>query len=188
MFISYRWLARHIDLDGIEPEQLAEDLTLSTAEVEGLEAFAPHLADIVVGHVQSREAHPDSDHLSLCRVDIGAGEPLQIICGAPNVDAGQKVAVARVGTRLPGADKKLKKTKIRGLESRGMICSLRELGLGDEHDGIWVLPAEAEVGRALEHLLEVVLGHPERNRPEVLREELRRWWRNRDRPPIIGGS
>ncbi|MFT4543221.1 MAG: phenylalanyl-tRNA synthetase beta chain [Planctomycetota bacterium] len=153
MFISYRWLQRHIDLDGITPEELANDLTLSTAEVEGIEPFAPHLADIVVGHVETRVPHPDSDHLSLCTVDIGADENLQIVCGAPNVDAGQKVAIAKVGTRLPGVDKKLKKTKIRGIESRGMICSVRELALGDEHDGIWVLPREAEVGKSVDEAL-----------------------------------
>ena len=153
MLISYRWLQRHIDLDGISPEQLANDLTLSTAEVEGIEAFAPHLTDILVGHVTSREPHPDSDHLSLCRVDVGEADELQIVCGAPNVDRGQKVAIAKVGTLLPGADKKLKKSKIRGVESCGMICSVRELGLGEEHDGIWVLPPESEVGRPVDEAL-----------------------------------
>jgi phenylalanyl-tRNA synthetase beta chain len=146
MFVSYRWLQRHVDLDGITPEQLATDLTLSTAEVEGLEPFAPTLSDVVVGHVLEREAHPDADKLGVCRVDIGDGEPLQIVCGAPNVRPGHRVAVATVGTRLPG-DIKIKKSKIRGVPSVGMICSERELGLGDEHDGIWVLPGEPEVGK-----------------------------------------
>ena len=139
MLVSYRWLERHVDLDGISPEQLAEALTLSTAEVEGIEPFAPHLSAVKVGHVTTREQHPDADKLSLCTVDVGEGDPLQIVCGAPNVDAGQNVAVATVGTVLPG-DFKIKKSKIRGVESRGMICSVRELDLGDEHDGIWVLP------------------------------------------------
>ena len=146
MFVSYRWLERHVDLSGISAEQLADDLTLSTAEVEGLEPFVPHLADVTVGQVLERAAHPDADKLGVCRVDVGDGEPLQIVCGAPNVGPGQRVAVATVGTRLPG-DLKIKKAKIRGVESRGMICSERELGLGDEHDGIWVLPGEPEVGR-----------------------------------------
>ena len=145
MLISLRWLNRHVDLEGIDPETIARDLTLSTAEVEGVEAFAPHLAAVTVGHVVTREAHSDADKLSVCSVDIGAAEPLQIVCGAPNIAAGQKVAVATVGTLLPG-DFKIKKSKIRGVESRGMICSVRELDLGDEHDGIWVLPEDAQVG------------------------------------------
>ncbi|MEO1916536.1 MAG: phenylalanine--tRNA ligase subunit beta, partial [Myxococcales bacterium] len=145
MLISFRWLARHVNLEGIDPETLANDLTLSTAEVEGVEAFAPHLLDVVVGHVISKEQHPDADKLSLCKVDVGEDEPVQIVCGAPNVDRGQNVAVATVGTVLPG-DFKIKKSKIRGVESRGMICSERELELGDNHDGIWVLPSDCKVG------------------------------------------
>ncbi len=145
MEVSYRWLQRHVDLDGVSPEELARELTLHTAEVEDLRPFAPALGAVVVGHVESRDKHPDADKLSVCRVDVGADEPLQIVCGAPNVDAGQNVAVATVGTVLPG-DFKIKKSKIRGVESRGMICSERELGLGEEHDGIWVLPAGLGVG------------------------------------------
>jgi len=144
--ISLAWLGRHVDLADLSAEEVARDLTIHTAEVEGVERFAPWLDDVVVGHVVERGPHPDADKLSLCRVDVGeAGEPLQIVCGAPNVAAGQRVAVARVGTVLPG-DFKLKKSKIRGVESCGMICSLRELELGDDHSGIWVLPAEARVG------------------------------------------
>ncbi|MBW2229493.1 MAG: phenylalanine--tRNA ligase subunit beta [Deltaproteobacteria bacterium] len=145
MYVSYRWLSRHVDLTGISPEQLCDDLTLSTAEVEGLERFAPHLSDVVVGSVLAREKHPDADKLSVCTVDIGQGEPATIVCGAPNVATGQKVAVATPGTVLPG-DFKIKKSKIRGVTSAGMICSVSELELGDEHDGIWVLPDEAAVG------------------------------------------
>ncbi len=148
MLISYRWLNRHVDLSGLDPQQIALDLTLSTAEVEGVEPFAPHLADVTVGLVKTREKHPDADKLSVCTVDVGAGEDLSIVCGAPNVDAGQRVAVATVGTVLPG-ELKIKKGKIRGQVSQGMICSVRELDLGDEHDGIWVLPEEVEVGRDL---------------------------------------
>ena len=145
MEVSYRWLQRHVDLDGVTPEELAAQLTLHTAEVEDLRPFAPALGTVVVGHVEAREKHPDADKLSLCRVNVGEDEPLQIVCGAPNIDAGQRVAVAKVGAVLPG-DFKIKKSKIRGVESRGMICSERELGLGDEHDGIWVLPEELEIG------------------------------------------
>jgi len=154
MFISYRWLSRHVDLAGVSARDLARDLTLQTAEVEGVEPFAPALADVVVGHVLSREKHPDADKLGICKVDLGplndGGEPFQIVCGAPNVGPGQLVAVARIGARLPvaggepGETFKIKKSKIRGVESCGMICSERELGLGDEHDGIWVLPQSPE--------------------------------------------
>ena len=139
MYVSYQWLGRHVDLDGISPEELCENLTLSTCEVEGVEPFAPHLSAVTVGHVLEREAHPDADKLGVCKVDVGGDAPLQIVCGAPNVGPGQRVAVATVGTVLPG-DFKIKKSKIRGVESIGMICSVRELDLGDEHDGIWVLP------------------------------------------------
>lgn len=159
MYISFRWLMRHVDLNGVSPRDLALDLTLQTAEVEGVEPFAPALADVVVGHVLSREAHPDADKLGVCRVDLGplneGGEPFQIVCGAPNVGPGQLVAVARIGTHLPlqdgepGATFKIKKSKIRGVESHGMICSERELGLGDEHDGIWVLPFDADANQDL---------------------------------------
>lgn len=146
MHISYRWLARHVDLHGISPQRVADDLTLSTAEVEGLERVLPQLSDVVVGHVVKREKHPDAEKLSYCQVDVGGAETLGIVCGATNVAAGQRVAVAKIGTTLPG-DVKIKKSKIRGVESCGMICSERELGLGDEHDGIWVLPADALVGQ-----------------------------------------
>jgi phenylalanyl-tRNA synthetase beta chain len=154
MFVSYRWLARHVDLEGLSPQALAEDLTLSTCEVEGVEPFAPQLADVVVGLVTERVQHPNADKLSVCTVDVGAGEPLQIVCGASNVDAGKRVAVATVGTRLPG-DFKIKKSKIRGVESRGMICSERELELGDEHSGIWVLPESAQVGAPVREALDL---------------------------------
>ena len=154
MFVSMRWLARHVRLDGITPEQLCDDLTLSTAEVEGLERFAPQLHDVVVGLVIKKNAHPDAEKLSVCLVEVGEEEPLTIVCGAPNVAAGQKVAVACIGTILPG-DFKIKKSKIRGVESRGMICSVRELELGDEHDGIWVLPEDARVGAPVADALDV---------------------------------
>jgi phenylalanyl-tRNA synthetase beta chain len=156
MKISYRWLARHVDLHGISPQRVAEDLTLSTAEVEGLERFAPHLADVVVGFVVKSDKHPDAEKLSFCTVDVGGPETLGIVCGASNVATGQKVAVARIGTSLPdgkGGDVKIKKSKIRGVESAGMICSERELALGDEHAVIWVLPADTTVGKPVAEAL-----------------------------------
>jgi phenylalanyl-tRNA synthetase beta chain len=145
MYVSTRWLGLHVDLSGLSPQQICDDLSLSTAEVEGLERFAPHLSEVVVGHVLERAKHPEADNLSVCRVDVGRSDPLTIVCGAGNVAAGQKVAVATVGTTLPG-DFKIKKSKIRGVASEGMICSVSELALGDEHSGIWVLPAAAPVG------------------------------------------
>jgi len=165
MHISYRWLGRHVDLTGVEPRRVAELLTLHTAEVEGLAPFAPCLGDVVVGHVLARDKHPDADKLGVCRVDVGVhaggSEPLQIVCGAANVAAGQRVAVARIGTKLPG-DFEIKKSKIRGQDSFGMICSERELGLGEEHAGIWVLPTEAAPGTpvaaalgATDHVIEI---------------------------------
>ncbi|MEO0650383.1 MAG: phenylalanine--tRNA ligase subunit beta [Planctomycetota bacterium] len=154
MKVSYRWLERHVDLDGVDANELARLITLHVAEVEGVEPFAPHLGDVTVGHVLEREQHPDADKLGVCRVDLGNGDPLQIVCGAPNVAGGQKVAVATVGTVLPG-DFKIKRSKIRGVESVGMICSLRELDLGDEHDGIWVLPGDPETGKPVAEALGV---------------------------------
>ena len=145
MKISYQWLARHVDLTGLSAHDVAQDFTLSTAEVEGVERFLPHLDAVVVGHVLEREKHPDADKLSVCKVDVGLAEPQQIVCGAPNVRAGLHVAVALPGTKLPG-DVHIKKSKIRGVESCGMICSERELGLGDEHNGIWELPLSTKPG------------------------------------------
>lgn len=155
MHISYSWLQRHVNLDGISPEELCNDLTLSTAEVEGLEPFVPQLANVTVGHVLERVQHPDADKLGVCTVDVGAGDPVQIVCGAPNVAVGHHVAVATVGTVLPG-DLKIKKSKIRGVLSFGMICSERELGLGEEHDGIWVLPDDTQVGQPVSEQLGLV--------------------------------
>jgi len=148
MLISFNWLGRHIDLGGLTPAQVAGDLTLSTAEVEGVEEFLPHASAIVVGKVLSREPHPKADRLSLCRVDVGAAEPVPIVCGAANVAAGQTVPVALPGTTLPGIGR-LEKAKIRGEVSLGMICSEQEVGLADESAGIWVLPATLAPGQTL---------------------------------------
>ena len=154
MLISYRWLGRHIDLEGLSPQDVVDSYMTHTAEVEGLEPFAPHLSAVTVGHVVEREKHPDADKLNVCKVDLGDGEPRQIVCGAPNVDKGQNVAVATVDTVLPG-DFKIKKSKIRGVESHGMICSERELELGDNHDGIWVLSPDAKVGEPVAKALDI---------------------------------
>jgi phenylalanyl-tRNA synthetase beta chain len=152
MLISYRWLGRHIDLSGLSPEQVASDLTISTAEVEGVTSFLPHAREIVVGRVLSRAPHPGADRLSLCQVEAGGSEPVSVVCGAANVAAGQTVALALPGTTLPGVGT-LKKSKIRGEVSLGMICSEQEIGLSDESAGIWVLSDSLRVGSPLSEAL-----------------------------------
>lgn len=151
MKLSLRWLQRHVDLSGIEPKQILADLTMSTAEIEGLEHFGEGLECLVVGHVRKRDKHPDADKLSVCMVDLGAaGGVLQIVCGAPNVAAGQRVVVIKPGDTLPSKGGKgalkIKVGKIRGVESHGMICSESELGLSEAADGILVLPDDAPIG------------------------------------------
>jgi phenylalanyl-tRNA synthetase beta chain len=164
MKLSLRWLQRHVDLSGIEPKRILADLTMSTAEIEGLTQFGAGLECLVVGHVRTREKHADADKLSVCQVDLGhpatgSGGVVQIVCGAPNVAAGQRVVVIRPGDSLPeqggkGA-LKIKVGKIRGVESHGMICSEAELGLSDDHDGILVLPADAPIGARFVDVLPV---------------------------------
>lgn len=151
MFVSYKWLQDYVDLTGVTADELAEKITKSGIEVEGVEILNKGIKGVVVGHVLEREQHPNADKLSKCLVDLGEGEPVQIICGAPNVAKGQKVAVAKVGAVLPG-NFKIKKAKLRGEESNGMICSLQELGIEGKivpkeySEGIFVFPQEAEVG------------------------------------------
>jgi phenylalanyl-tRNA synthetase beta chain len=146
MRVPLRWLAEWVDLPP-EPELLAR-LTQGGLEVEGVERVGPDLSGVRVGLVVSRDQHPNADRLSLCRVELGTGEPVEIVCGAPNVAAGQKVAVVSPGATLPDG-RKLEKAKIRGVTSHGMICSARELGLGDEAGGILVLDSAAPVGAPL---------------------------------------
>lgn len=151
MFVSYKWLQDYVDLSGITPEDLAEKITRSGIEVEGVEVIGNGVKNVVVGHVLECEPHPDADKLNRCQVDVGDEEPVQIICGAPNVAAGQKVPVAKVGAVLPG-NFKIKKAKLRGQASHGMICSLQELGVEGklvpkEHaEGIYVFANDTEVG------------------------------------------
>lgn len=110
MLVSYNWLKKYVDLEGITPEQLADKITKAGIEVEGVEYFAEKSTNIVVGHVVSCEKHPNADKLNLCQVDVG-DETLQIICGAPNVREGQKVVVAKPGAKLPG-NVKIKRVKL----------------------------------------------------------------------------
>lgn len=150
MEISYKWLKRYIDFN-FEPRELAAVLTsvgLECDQVEEVESVRGGLRGIVIGEVLTCEPHPDSDHLHVTTVNVGASEPLQIVCGAPNVAAGQKVVVATVGTVLYDGDKevKIKKAKMRGVESAGMICAEDEIGIGTDHAGIMVLGADAVPG------------------------------------------
>lgn len=150
MDISYNWLKRYIDFKQ-DPHQLAALLTQTGLEcdtVEEVESVRGGLRDVVIGKVLTCIDHPDSDHLHITTVDLGGPEPEQIVCGAPNVAAGQTVVVATVGTILYDGDKeiKIKKSKIRGVESRGMICAEDELGIGSSHDGIIVIPQDVKPG------------------------------------------
>jgi len=144
MNISYNWLKEYIDID-LEPAVLAEKLTDAGLEAVIVETLPEFFKSIVVGHVVSREKHPDADKLSVCMIDLGDGEPKQIICGAPNIDTGQKVPVATIGTTFPDG-MKIKKAKLRGVVSNGMVCSERELDLSQNHSGIMVLDETAELG------------------------------------------
>jgi phenylalanyl-tRNA synthetase beta chain len=151
MRISWNWLRSLVDLD-ISPREAADVLTSTGLEVESVEPIEPvkgMLVGVVVGEVLECAKHPDADRLSVCRVNIGTGEPLGIVCGAPNVAAGQKVLVATVGTTLHPISCEpltIKKSKIRGVESQGMICAEDELGLSESHAGILVLDPSAKVG------------------------------------------
>ncbi|MGE7940520.1 phenylalanine--tRNA ligase subunit beta [Lysinibacillus xylanilyticus] len=151
MLVSLEWLKDYVNTQDLAPEQLAEKITRSGIEVDAVIDRAHGMDKVVVGYVVSKEKHPEADKLNICQVDVGEAEPQQIICGAPNVDAGQKVIVARPGAHLPGGIK-IKKAKLRGHESNGMICSLQELGIEGKlvakaySEGIYVLPADAEVG------------------------------------------
>jgi len=150
MNISYNWLKEYINTD-LTPQELAAALTsigLETGSIEKVEAIKGGLEGLVIGKVLTCEDHPNSDHLHITTVDVGEGEPLQIVCGAPNVAAGQKVVVAVNGTKLYSGEESftIKKSKIRGVESNGMICAEDEIGIGTSHEGIIVLPESAAVG------------------------------------------
>lgn len=150
MKISYSWLKQYIDTE-LSPERIAEILTAIGLEVEALEKIESvkgGLRGVVIGEVLTCEKHPNADKLSVTTVDVGSENPLSIVCGAPNVARGQKVLVATVGTTLYMGDESLtiKKAKLRGVPSEGMICAEDELGLGDSHDGIMVLPDDTPVG------------------------------------------
>ena len=150
MKISYNWIKDYLNIN-LEPQKLAEILTGIGLETEGMDEWVSvkgGLEGVVIGEVLTCKKHPDADKLSVTSVDIGEGQPLQIVCGAPNVAAGQKVPVATIGTTVFKGDEslKIKKSKIRGELSEGMICAEDELGLGNSHDGIMVLNKDAKTG------------------------------------------
>lgn len=151
MKVSYNWLKQYVDLSSVSARELADQVTLTGIEVDGIEGNGQGLENLVVGYVKSCEPMKNSDHLNITQVDVGEDETVQIVCGAPNIKQGQKVIVALTGAILPG-NFQIKKTKLRGTESNGMICSLDELGFKENvipkyaEDGIFVLSDEAEVG------------------------------------------
>ena len=150
MNISYNWLKDYLDFD-LQPDEVAAALTsigLETGGVEEVQTIKGGLEGLVIGEVLTCEEHPNSDHLHITTVNVGGAEPLQIVCGAPNVAAGQKVVVAVNGTKLYDGDEcfTIKRSKIRGVESNGMICAEDEIGIGTDHAGIIVLPADVVVG------------------------------------------
>jgi len=154
MNVSYQWLKDYIDISDLTAKEIAEQMTRGGIEIDVVESRNKGVSGVVVGYVVSKEKHPDADKLNVCQVDVGTGDNLQIVCGARNVDAGQKVPVATVGAKLPG-DLNIKRAKLRGVESQGMICSAKELGLNEkllpkeQQEGILVLPAETPIGQPI---------------------------------------
>lgn len=145
MLFSEEWLRHYINPD-LNTADLAESLTMAGLEVEEVASIAPEFTGIVVAQVVECVDHENSDHLHVCKVDAGTGELLQIVCGAPNVATGVKVPCALIGAVLPG-DFKIKKAKMRGVASFGMLCSARELGISEDHSGLWILPEDAPIGQ-----------------------------------------
>ncbi|OZI60031.1 phenylalanine--tRNA ligase subunit beta [Bordetella genomosp. 11] len=147
------WLRALVN-PAIDTEELAHRLTMAGLEVEDLQPAAPPFSGVVVGHIVEIAPHPNADKLRVCQVDDGSGERLQIVCGAPNAAAGLKVPLARIGARLPG-DINIGKAKMRGVESAGMLCSARELGLSQDHAGLLELPSDSTPGASLRDLLDL---------------------------------
>ncbi len=152
MLIPESWL-RTLANPSMTTAELAHLLTMSGLEVESCTPVAPPFTGIVVGEVLTVAKHPNADKLSLCSVNVGQGEPLQIVCGAPNVRAGMKVPLAMIGAKLPGLE--IKAAKMRGVESQGMLCSARELGMSEDHSGLLELDAAAVVGGNVRDLLQL---------------------------------
>ena len=155
MKVSLNWLADYVTLN-VDPHELAGILTRTGLEVEQIVSTATVPKGVVTAKILSREKHPNSDHLSICKVDPGTGEPLQIVCGAPNCDAGNIVPLATMGTTFKdpdgGKDFTISKGKLRGVESFGMMCSARELGLSEDHDGLMILPPDTPLGLPVDEM------------------------------------
>ena len=159
MQFSESWLRQYVN-PSLSSDQLAHVMTMAGLEVEEQYSAAPPFTNVVVAQIISAEQHPDADRLRVCKVDAGTGEELQIVCGAPNARAGIKIPCAMVGAQLPpselgGKPFAIKVGKLRGVESRGMLCSGRELGLGDDHEGILELPADAPIGQDIRQYLDL---------------------------------
>ncbi|MDR5172617.1 phenylalanine--tRNA ligase subunit beta [Methylobacillus flagellatus] len=152
MQFSEHWLRQYVN-PALDSQGLSHALTMAGLEVEELEPVAPEFTKVVVAEIISAEKHPDADRLQVCKVNVGSGEPLQIVCGAPNARAGLKAPCALVGAELPGF--KIKQAKVRGVESFGMMCSAKELGLAEESDGILELAADAQVGQDIRALFDL---------------------------------
>jgi phenylalanyl-tRNA synthetase beta chain len=146
MKFTLSWLKDHLDTEA-SLDTIAETLTRIGLEVEGVEDKAAALKPYVIAKILTAEQHPNADRLRVCAVDTGAGEPVQVVCGAPNARAGLVSVFAPPGTYVPGKNITLSVGTIRGVESRGMLCSGAELGLGDDHDGIMELPTDAPAGQ-----------------------------------------
>lgn len=153
MLISLNWLKQYIDIEGVSIEELENTLTMIGQEVEKIDRKGENLGNIVTAQIVEKTMHPDSDHLTVCKVDNGK-EILQIVCGAANHKQGDKVVLAQVGAVL-GEDFKIKKSKIRGMESFGMLCSEKELGISENHEGIMILSEDAEIGQEIRDYLNI---------------------------------
>ena len=152
MKVSFNWLKELVDIR-LTVEELAHKLTMAGLEVEEISPVAAPFSQIVVAEVKATAPHPNADKLRICDVDAGTGSILQIVCGAPNVAPGLRVPCALVGAKLPGLE--IKAAKLRGIESSGMLCSARELGLSDDHAGLLVLPNDAPVGKDIRAYLDL---------------------------------
>ena len=151
MQIPESWLRSFSD-PALSSDELGHRLTMAGLEVEETAPVAPPFSGVVVAHVRDLAPHPNADKLRVCQIDDGSGQLLQIVCGAPNVEVGQNVPLARVGAELPGG-MKIGVAKMRGVESAGMLCSARELGLSQDHAGLLILPADATPGQSVRDLL-----------------------------------
>ncbi|MGB5531419.1 MAG: phenylalanine--tRNA ligase subunit beta, partial [Ignavibacteriaceae bacterium] len=152
MKISLNWIKDYVNLDGITTEEIVNKLTMSGLEVEDYIDETKKYSGIIVGLVKEVEKHPDADKLTICTVNNGKAD-LKVICGAPNVERGQNVVFAQIGTVIPKGEIEIKKVKIRGVESNGMICAEDELELSDDHSGIMVLDDQLSAGTPVSEAL-----------------------------------